>query len=126
MAEPENIVLREVRSMRREHRAVHESLTRVVEIVGRVNEGISNVRADIASVRADLAKLQGDMILLEGQNYSRHGEIMNSLGRLDPLERLGRELALRATGENAAEAGRSIEEWADHGGTRGTWGQDGG
>ncbi len=79
MAEPDNIVLRELRAMRKDNDFLRENVVRLTELVGRVV-------SDLAALRADVARVQSDMVLLENQNISRHGEIINILRRLEPLE----------------------------------------
>ena len=74
MAEPNDLVLREIRALRAENDALRKIVVRAIELLGRVNEGVADVRADIVALCADLARVQGDVLLLRGE--------------LEPLERV--------------------------------------
>ncbi len=67
MAEPNDLMLREIRAMRAENDALRKIVVRAIELLGRVNEGVADVRADIVALRADLARVQGDVLLLRGK-----------------------------------------------------------
>jgi hypothetical protein len=105
---PDNLVLTQLAGLRDEQRATFDMVKRLAELVGRVTEDNANVRSDLASIRADLAHVKADIVHLENQNISRHGEAMNILRRIAPLEHeadLSRQSRSTSAGEQPKPQG---------------------
>lgn len=90
----EDLVLVQLRDMRRENAVMREQQIRIVELLGRVSNDLGGLRSEIAGLRSEMAAMRAerahvksDVILLENQNMSRHGEVLLILRRLDPIER---------------------------------------
>jgi CHAD domain-containing protein len=79
MTEPENLVLHELRAVRREFAAVLENQ----ETFSRQQVRLFNALQEMSR---HLGDIRTDVILLENHNISRHGEILAILRRLDMTE----------------------------------------
>ena len=79
MADPENLILRQLDLVRRELAAMREASELFAKRTGRLLEESGKMRNDIAEMRNDIHTL-------ENQNLNRHNEI---LGILERLTRVG-------------------------------------
>lgn len=77
---PDDLVLVQLRGMRREFQAVIEQQARLFEYFSRLQGQIAAFRDEI---RADVNTIRSDILLLEGQNASRHGEILNLMRQIE-------------------------------------------
>jgi hypothetical protein len=103
---PDNLVLTQLQGIRAEMSVHFEAITRLAEQVGRVVDQGAQIRAEIAGIRSDFARLQSDVVLLENHSLSRHGEIINILRRLEPIERVYR--SKRAEGDDRGPGARRV------------------
>ena len=95
---PDNLILIQLREMRREHAAAMGAVSTAMRAVESAFRQITSVAGDVGSIRVDIAELRlemqtgfrelrGDMLHLENQNISRHGETLNLFRRVGEIER---------------------------------------
>jgi seryl-tRNA synthetase len=85
-AEPENLVLVELRGIRREFRAMLENQQTFARQQGQFLEGMNNLSNDIKDLRRVVQDLRSDVVMLESHNITRHNEILDILRRIESIE----------------------------------------
>jgi DNA integrity scanning protein DisA with diadenylate cyclase activity len=78
--EPENLILTELRGLRRELQASLENQ----ELFAKRQ---AQFQQTLAQFQQTLTELRGDVILLENHNITRHTEILQILHRLEDVDR---------------------------------------
>ena len=78
--QPDNLVLVQLRGMRREMAAILENQRRDRELITRlalrVDQGFADLRRDIGEIRSDMVQLENGLL-------NRHTEILDVMRRLD-------------------------------------------
>ena len=85
--QPENLVLVQLRGMRREMAAILENQRRDRELITRlalrVDQGFARVDEALVDLRRDIGEIRSDMVQLENGLLNRHTEILDVMRRLD-------------------------------------------
>ncbi len=88
--EPDNLVLVQLRGMRREMAAILENQRRDRELITRlalrVDQGFARVDEAFVDLRRDIGEIRSDMVRLENGLLDRHTEILDVVRRLDEIE----------------------------------------
>ncbi len=87
--EPNNLVLVQLRGMRREMAAILDNQRRDRELITRlalrVDQGFARVDEALADLRRDIGEIRSDMVQLENGLLNRHTEILDVVRRLDEI-----------------------------------------
>ncbi len=85
--EPNNLVLVQLRGMRREMAAILENQRRDRELITRlalrVDQGFARVDEALVDLRRDIGEIRSDIVQLENGLLNRHTEILDVMRRPD-------------------------------------------
>lgn len=86
----DNLVLRQLQSLRAENKVILERHVRdrelTIRLAERMEAGFDNVRSDIKELRAEVKEMRSELLSLENKLLTNQNEILAIVSRLDEAE----------------------------------------
>jgi predicted nuclease with TOPRIM domain len=115
IAPDDNLVLRQLKSMREENKVILERQIRdqqlIVRLTERMEQGFDNIRSELRELRSEVKDLRSDLVLLDNKILNGQNAILDVVRRLDEAED-GFEL-FEAEPLTEAETGVPVAERGD-------------